>query len=102
MNSDKLKKNVLLNLPYLLVFWFANKLGLAYRIAPGVDFGRKLTGIGAAINSAFAHPLPSFTPFDLMVGFACAAIIFAIVYFKGKNAKKYRKGVEYGSARWGA
>lgn len=101
MNTEKLKKYVLLNLPYLLVFWFFDKLGWAYRFAPGVDFVRKLTGSVTTINTAFANPLPSLVPFDLFVGVAGAAAIYAVVYFKGKNARKYRKGVEYGSARWG-
>lgn len=101
MNTDKLKKYILPNLPYLLVFWFFDKLGWAYRLAPGVDFVRKLTGSVTTINAAFANPLPSLVPFDLFVGVAGAAAIYAVVYFKGKNAKKYRKGVEYGSARWG-
>ncbi len=101
MNTEKLKKYVLPNLPYLLIFWFFNKLGWAYRLAPGVDFVRKLTGSVTTINAAFTNPLPSLVPFDLFVGVAGAAAIYAVVYFKGKNARKYRKGVEYGSARWG-
>jgi len=101
MNTDKLKKYVLLNLPYLLIFWFANKLGWAYRLAPGANFGSKLTGSVSNLNFAFGDPLPSFVPFDLMAGIAGAALVYAIVYLRGKNAKKYRKGVEYGSARWG-
>jgi len=101
MNTEKLKKYILPNLPYLLVFWFFDKLGWAYRLAPGVDFVRKLTGSVTTINAAFANPLPALVPFDLFVGLAGAAAIYAVVYFKGKNARKYRKGVEYGSARWG-
>ena len=102
MTTDKLKKYVLPNLPYLLIFWFANKLGWAYRLAPGANFGSKLTGCVSNLNFAFGDPLPSFVPFDLMAGIAGAALIYAIVYLKGKSAKKYRKGVEYGSARWSA
>ena len=101
MTTDKLKKYVLPNLPYLLIFWFANKLGWAYRLAPGANFGSKLTGSVSNLNFAFGDPLPSFVPFDLMAGIAGAALVYAIVYLRGKNAKKYRKGVEYGSARWG-
>lgn len=99
--TTKLKKYVLPYLPYALIFWFANKLGMAYRLAEGANFLKKLTGSMATLNAAISKPLPSFVPFDLLIGVAGAAIIYAVVYFKGKNAKKYRKGVEYGSARWG-
>ena len=99
--AEKIKKYILPNLPYLLVFWFANKLGTAYRLADGTDFIKKLTGSMLMLNTAISKPLPSFVAFDLLIGAAGAAVIYAVVYFKGKNAKKYRKGVEYGSARWG-
>jgi hypothetical protein len=75
---------------------------MAYRLAAGSDFLHKLTGSMRTLNAAVAKPLPSFVPFDLAVGIAGAAIIYAVVYTKGKNARKYRKDIEYGSARWGA
>ena len=96
-----LKKHVLPNLPYALIFWFANNLGEAYRLAPGRDFLQKFIHSIATLNAAMANPIPSFDPFDLMVGLVGMAIVYAIVYVKKQNAKKYRKDVEYGSARWG-
>lgn len=99
--TGNLKKYLLPNFPYLLVFWFANKLGSAYRLAEGANFLAKLMGSMSTLGRAMANPLPSFMPFDLLVGAAGAAIIYAVVRSKKKNAKKYRKDVEYGSARWG-
>lgn len=99
--TPALKKYVMPNLPYAMVFWFANKLGLAYRLAPGEDVMAKVLGVMTSLNEAMANPLPSFNLFDLLVGAVGAAIIYAVVYSKKKNAKKYRKDVEYGSARWG-
>ena len=95
------KKYVTPNLPYAMIFWFANKLGMAYRLADGRDFLQKFIHSMATLNSAMAKPLPSFVLFDLTVGLAGAVIVYAIVYVKKKNAKKYRKDIEYGSARWG-
>lgn len=104
MNISKitafLKRRVLPNLPYALIFWFANKLGEAYRLAPGTDFLQRLTRSMSTLGTAMQRPLPSFDMFDLVVGLAGAAIIFGVVAAKKKNAKKYRKNVEYGSARW--
>jgi type IV secretion system protein VirD4 len=96
-----LKRRVLPNLPYALIFWFANKLGEVYRLAPGVDFLQRLTRSVGTLGPMIQNPLPSFDLFDLCVGLAGAAIIYGIVAAKKKNAKKYRKNVEYGSARWG-
>ncbi len=96
-----LKKYVLPNLPYLLFLWFFAKLAEAYRTAPGMELGAKLLGSMDALGAALANPLAGFTAQDLLFGLAGAALIRAIVYFKGKNAKKYRRGMEYGSARWG-
>jgi type IV secretion system protein VirD4 len=101
MTTDKLKKHVLPLLPYVLILWFFSKLGTAYRLADGTDFLQKLTGMMRTINAAFANPLPSIDPFDLLVGMAGAGIIYAVVWQKKKNARKWRKDVEYGSARWG-
>ncbi|MCL2853100.1 MAG: type IV secretory system conjugative DNA transfer family protein, partial [Defluviitaleaceae bacterium] len=99
--ADLLKRYVLPNMPYLLVFWFANKLGMAYRIAPGDDLLRKLMGTMETLGIALSSLMPSFDLFDLAVGAVGTAVIYGIVYSKKKNAKLYRKDVEYGSARWG-
>jgi type IV secretion system protein VirD4 len=96
-----LKKYVLPNLPYALVLWFFCKLGEAYRLAPGADILQKILRGIAALGAAMANLMPSFDPFDLTVGFAGTAIVYVIVYVRKKNAKKYRKDMEYGSARWG-
>jgi type IV secretion system protein VirD4 len=96
-----LKRSVLPNLPYLLIFWFADKLGMAYRLAPGADFLRRLTRSVGTLSAAMRDPLPSFVLLDVTVGVLGAVIVYAVVYVKKKNAKKYRKDVEYGSARWG-
>jgi len=100
-SADFLKRFVLPNLPYLIVFWFANKLGMAYRLAPGDDFLQKLMGTLETFGVAMSTPMPSFNSFDLVVGAVGTAIVFIIVYVKKQNAKLYRKDVEYGSARWG-
>lgn len=98
--TAKLKKYVLPNLPYLLIFWLADKLAEAYRLTPG-DVGRKIMGAVDGLAGLAASPLPSFHPRDLLAGIIGAAAVWLVVYFKRKNAKKYRKNVEYGSARWG-
>ena len=89
------------NIPYVFVFWFANKLGAAYRLADGKDILNKIAGSVNTLGESMSNITPSFHPFDLLIGLCGAALIFAVVYFKGKNAKKYRKDVEYGSARFG-
>lgn len=101
MSSGNLKKQLLPWIPYVLIGLFATNLGEAWRLAAGTDASQKLLGLLASIPLAFAAPLPSFHPFDLLIGVAGAAALRLMVYCKGKNAKKYRKGVEYGSARWG-
>ena len=101
MNNRNLKKWVIPNLPYILFVYFFDKAAQVVRLAPGADLSGKLLGIGNGFTSAFASPLPSFFPLDMLIGIAGAILIRLIVYTKGKNAKKYRKGVEYGSARWG-
>jgi len=100
--SDFIRRYAIPNLPYLLVFWFANKLGMAYRLSPGDDFLQKFMGSFEILNSALSNPIPSFDMFDLFIGAVGSAIIYAVVYSKKKNAKLYRKDVEYGSARWDA
>ena len=101
MNNRNLKKWIIPNLPYILFVYLFDKAAQAVRLAPGADLASKLLGIGNGFTSAFASPLPSFSPLDMLIGIAGAILIRLIVYTKGKNAKKYRKGVEYGSARWG-
>ena len=101
MNNQNLKKWIIPNLPYILFVYLFDKAAQAVRLAPGADLSGKLLGIGNGFTSAFASPLPSFSPVDMLIGIAGAILIRLIVYTKGKNAKKYRKGVEYGSARWG-
>ena len=99
--KPELKKLLVLNLPYLLFVYLFAKCGQAYRLAAGADASAKLLHLTGGIAVAFANPLPSLHPFDLCVGVAGAVAVRLIVYSKGKNAKKYRKGEEYGSARWG-
>ena len=101
MKSINLKKLILPNLPYLLFVFLFDKVGQAARLAPGADLSGKLLSIGDGFAAAFSSFAPSFHPIDLLVGVMGAVLIRLIVYFKGKNAKKYRKGIEYGSARWG-
>ena len=101
MSGGNLKKQLLPWLPYGLIGLFATNLGEAWRLAAGTDASQKLLGVMASIPLAFAAPLPSFHPFDLLVGLCSAGLLRLAVYLKSKNAKKYRKGVEYGSARWG-
>ncbi|MDD3231303.1 MAG: type IV secretory system conjugative DNA transfer family protein, partial [Oscillospiraceae bacterium] len=101
MNSEQLKKYVLPYLPYLPVFWFANKLGEAWKMVPDVDVIDQLIGSISLLDAVMARPIPSFHPHDLLVGLAGTAAVYGVVYFKKKNAKKWRKDMEYGSARWG-
>ena len=101
MNTINWKKRILLNIPYLFFVYLFGKVGQAVRLAPGADLSGKVLSLGEGFSAAFANPLPSLAPMDLLVGVAGAVLIRLTVYFKGKNAKKYRKGIEYGSARWG-
>ena len=96
-----MKKLFLLNLPYLLFVYPFDKLAQAFRLAPGADLSGKLLSIGDGFTAAFSSPWLSFHPTDLLIGIAGALILRMAVYLKGKNAKKYRHGIEYGSARWG-
>lgn len=99
--NPKAKKLLILYLPYFILGLIATKLGLAWRMAAGADIGEKILNLVASFSLAFQSPLPSFHPTDLLLGFFIAAAIRLYVYMKAKNAKKYRKNVEYGSARWG-
>ena len=96
-----MKKLFLLNLPYLLFVYPFDKLAQAFRLAPGADLSGKLLSIGDGFTAAFSSPWLSFQPTDLLIGIAGAVVLRMAVYLKGKNAKKYRHGIEYGSARWG-
>ena len=96
-----IKKFLLPNIPYVFIALFATKLGQAWRLAPGTDFSGKALHLMGGFAAAFQSALPSFHPIDLCVGVAAALLIRLIVYVKGKNAKKFRKNLEYGSARWG-
>ena len=96
-----MKKLILLNFPYLLFVWLFDKAAQAVRISPGADISAKVLNLGSGFSAAFQNVFPSLYPADILVGVAGAVIIRLVVYFKGKNAKKYRKGMEYGSARWG-
>ncbi|MDE5932167.1 MAG: type IV secretory system conjugative DNA transfer family protein, partial [Lachnospiraceae bacterium] len=95
------KKLVLLNLPYFLVGYFCDKMASLWRISPGLDASAKMMAFMAGLDNLFSNPLPSLYPRDLLIGVGCGALLRLVVYFKTKNAKKFRHGVEYGSARWG-
>ena len=99
--KPEIKKLLILNLPYLLFVYLFDKVGAAVRLSPGMDASQKILHLGEGFTAAFASAAPSFHPADLLIGVAGAVIIRLAVYLKGKNAKKYRKGIEYGSARWG-
>ena len=101
MKNVNYKKLLIPNIPYVFIGLFATKLGQAARLAPGFDFSSKVLHIMDGLTMAFENILPSFHPIDLIVGIAAAAIIRLAVYVKGKNAKKFRRNLEYGSARWG-
>ena len=99
--SNKTKKLLILNLPYFIAGLVCTNLGEAWRIAEGADMSEKLLGFLSALGAAFSNPMPSLHPMDLLIGVCCGAGLRIAVYLKGKNAKKYRHGMEYGSARWG-
>ena len=101
--NTKVKKQVILNLPYVIIGLFATNLGEAWRIAAGTNASEKVQSLvlDGIFPKAFANPMPSLISFDLLVGIACGAALRLAVYIKGKNAKKFRHNVEYGSARWG-
>ena len=99
--SDKIRKYVLPNLPYLFVFWFFSKIGTAYRIAPGTDFGTKLMGMLDTFPKAFETYWPGLGGIDLLVGLAGAAGMYLLIQSKIRQAKKFRRDAEYGTARFG-
>ena len=101
MRTDSVKKYVIPNIPYLFILWACLKLGTAYRLATGADFAHKLMGLGQSIGPAFADFAPGLSPFDWLIGIVGAVGFRLLIYFKSKNAKKFRRDEEYGSARWG-
>ena len=101
MRTDKIRKYVLPNIPYLFIGWACLKMGTAYRLAAGANFGEKLLGLMQAIGVAFADFSPGLDPFDWLIGIVGAVAFRLLIYFKSKNAKKYRRDEEYGSSRWG-
>ena len=100
--KPEIKKLLILNAPYLIFVYLFDKVGQALRLSPGLDMSEKLLQLGTGFAAAFSSIAPSLHPADLLIGIAGAVIIRLAVYMKGKNAKKYRKGMEYGSARWSA
>lgn len=103
MSNGKIKKQIILRLPYFLIGLLATNLGEAWRLAAGTDISEKVQSLvlDGVFTKAFANPFPSFEVFDLLVGLLVAVVLRMIIYIRGKNAKKYRNDVEYGSARWG-
>ena len=101
MVTDKIRKYVLPNIPYLFIGWFCLKIGTAYRLATGTGFGEKLLGLGQTIGVAFASFAPSLAPLDWFVGIVGAVGFRLLIYCKAKKAKKFRRDAEYGTARWG-
>jgi len=101
MRTDSVKKYVIPNIPYLFILWACLKLGTAYRMAPGADFAHKLMGLGQSIGPAFADFAPGLHSLDWLIGIVGAVGFRLLIYMKSKNAKKFRRDEEYGSARWG-
>ena len=100
--NQKTKKLIILNLPYAIIGLFCSNIGEAWRIAEGTDISTKLLGFFTSMGTAWGNPMPSFHPFDLCIGLAIGAAFRLVVYVRSKNARKYRHGEEYGSARWAA
>ena len=101
IDTRKIKKLLILNIPYIIVGLIATNIGEAWRIAEGADSSAKLLSLFSVLPVAFGNPMPSFHPLDLLIGIVCGAGLRLAVYLRSKNAKKYRHNVEYGSARWG-
>ena len=99
--SVEKKKLILINLPYILAGYFCDKIAWLWRVSPGSNASDKMMAAMNGMNDLFSNPLPSFSPKDLLIGIAGGVALRLVVYFKAKNAKKFRQGVEYGSARWG-
>ena len=101
-NTSKLKHNLIFSIPYLLIVLLSTKLSLAWRTSSGSDLSTHIMHFLSMLGTEFQSPWPSFHPADLMFGAACGGLLRLAVYLKGRNAKKYRHNVEYGSARWSA
>jgi type IV secretion system protein VirD4 len=101
MDVKQIRRIVLSNLPYVFLFWLFGKIGEAYRLAPGIDAFHKAMATVGGLNAAMSHPLPALNPFDLLVGLIGAAAVYGFVLYKKHHRKKWRKDIEYGSARWG-
>ena len=99
--SVEKKKLILINLPYILAGYFCDKIAWLWRVSPGSNASDKMMAAMNGLNDLFSNPLPSFSPKDLLIGIAGGVALRLVVYFKAKNAKKFRQGIEYGSARWG-
>lgn len=100
MNTTRLKKLLILNTPYVVIGLYATKLGEAWRLAEGTDASNKFLHLMDGLSAAFRSPFPSLYPADLLIGIVVGCLLRLAVYEKGRNAKKYRHNVEYGSARW--
>ena len=101
LNTQKIKESILPNLPYLFIFWLMDKIGEAYRLSNAVNYFSRIIDAINGLAKLGENPFPSLHPFDMLVGVVGVLVIWLIVFLKKKDAKKYRKGVEYGSARWG-
>ena len=101
MRTDKIRKYILPNLPYLFILWACLKMGTAYRLAAGAGFWGKLLGMMGTLGPVFEPIAPGSVPFDWLIGIVGAAAFRLLIYYKSKNAKKFRHDLEYGSARWG-
>lgn len=99
--NQRTKKLIILNIPYVVIGLFCSNIGEAWRIAAGTDISTKLLGFFTSMGAAWGGPMPSLHPFDLCIGLAIGAAFRLVVYVRSKNAKKYRPGEEFGSARWG-
>lgn len=102
MKQINYKKLIIPNIPYLFIALIGTKIVQGYRLSPGIDLSQKLLHLGNGYTAAFSNIMPSIHPTDLLLGIAFAVVLRIVVYVKGKNAKKFRKNEEYGSARWSA
>lgn len=101
MKQINYKKLIIPNIPYFFIALFGTKIVQGYRLSPGADLSQKLLHLNIGYGEAFSNLMPSFHPTDFLLGIVCAVVLRIVVYMKGKNAKKFRKNEEYGSARWG-